>query len=265
MRLYKLTSLSLILILVSFAVATAKDPPPQVIVWPASGPPVLRFSLSKFKEIVASRQQHDYTTDVTAENLWTKHIATAEFTLYVFDKDKVRIGEGWISITDLAPGGSAKFQMVVHATGTIATMELVPQSLPPELQPALPPKVISITVNSVPQDAELKVDGVSVGTTPKIIQVTPGKHLLAFTKEGFTPGTFPLETTSDDVSGGSVSYDLGTSAHDTIELRDGSVLIGDVESMTATEVMIRIGGSIQQVDRNRVKRILLIQRGPAPQ
>jgi len=48
-------------------------------------------------------------------------------------------------------------------------MELVPQTLPSELQPALPPKAISITVNSVPQ-----------GTTPKIVQVTPEKHTLLF-------------------------------------------------------------------------------------
>lgn len=262
MSLSKLTICFLALSLIFFATANAKEPPPQVIVWPSSGPPVLRFSLGKFKEIVSSRQQHDYTTDVTAENLWTKHIATAEFALYVFDKDKVRIGQGWISVSDLNPGGVAKFQMIIHASGTIASMELVPQSLPPELQPALPPKSISITVNSVPQGADLKVDGVLAGTTPKIVQVISGKHLLTFSKEGFNSGTFPLETTPDDVSGGSVSYNLGTSAHDTIELRDGSVLTGDVESMTATDIMIRIGGTIQQFNRNLVKQIQLIQRGP---
>jgi len=41
----------------------------------------------------------------------------------------------------------------------------------------------------------LKVDGTLAGTTPKIVQVTPGKHVLAFSKEGFNSGTFPLETT----------------------------------------------------------------------
>jgi hypothetical protein len=90
--------------------------------------------------------------------------------------------------------------------------------------------------------------------------VTPGKHILSFSKEGFNSGTFPLETTPDDVSGGSVSYELGASAHDTIELRDGSVLSGDVESMSATEVVVRIGGTDQRISRNQVKRIALIQR-----
>ena len=86
--------------------------------------------------------------------------------------------------------------------------------------------------------------------------------MLAFSKEGFNSGTFPLETTPDDVSGGSVSYELGTSAHDTLELRDGSVLSGDVQSMSATEVLIRIGGTVQHLSRNQVKRIVSITREP---
>lgn len=262
MRLNHRSIWALFLVVVFFATAGAKEPPPQVIVWPSSGQPVLRFSFGKFKEIVSSRQQHDYTTEVTSENLWNKHIATAEFSLYIFDKDKVRIGEGWINVNDLASGGVAKFQMMIHASGTIASMEIIPRTLPPELQPALPPKTISMTVNSVPQGAELKVDGTVVGTTPKMIQVLPGKHQLTFSKEGFNSGVFPLETSPDDVSGGSVSYSLGTSAHDTIELRDGSVLTGDVESMSATDVMIRIGGTIQKFDRNKIRQIQLIQRDP---
>jgi PEGA domain len=240
----------------------AKDPPLQVIVWPASGQPVLRFSFGKRKEIGSSGKQHDYTTEVTAENIWTKKISRAEFTLYFYDKAKIRIGDGWMAISDVSPGGIVKFQTSVSVSGTIAVMDLVPRSLPTELQTFLPPKTISITVNSVPQGAELKIDGASAGTTPKIVQVTPGKHLLAFSKEGFNPGTFPLETTPEDVSGGSVSYELGTSAHDTLELRDGSVISGDVQSMSATEIVVRVGGTVQRFSRNQVKRIVLIEREP---
>ncbi len=258
MRLHRLAIWSIGLVL--FAAASAKEPPAQVIVWPASGPPVVRFSFGKFKETSAAGKQHNYTADVTAENLWNKKISSAEFSLYVFDKAKVRIGDGWISISDVSPGGVVKFQTFINASGTIASMELVPKSLPTELQAFLPPKTISITVNSVPQGAELKIDGTPAGTTPKIVQVVPGKHVLAFSKEGFNSGTFPLETTRDDVSGGSVSYELGTSAHDTLELRDGSVLSGDVQSMSATEVLIRIGGTVQHLSRNQVKRIVLITR-----
>jgi hypothetical protein len=124
----------------------------------------------------------------------------------------------------------------------------------------LPAKTISITVNSVPQGASVKVDGVEAGTTPKSIQFSPGKHVLEFSKEGFNSGHFPLEVHPDDASGGSVSYELGTSAHDTIEMRDGTVLSGDVESVSAAEVIVRVGGSSQHFSRNVVKRVSLVER-----
>ena len=256
----KSLALRLCLFLFLLAPTLAKEAPFQIIDWPASGTKVVRFTFGKFKELSATGKQHFYSTDVMAENLWSKKISRAEFTVYVFDKNKVRIGESWIDISDVAPAGVVKFQTTITASGTIASMELVPQSLPTELQPALPPKSISITVNSVPQGADVTMDGAPVGTTPKIVQVLPGKHTLLFNKEGFKSGTFPLEITPNDVSGGSVSFELGTSAHDTVELRDGSVLSGDVQSMSATEVFIRIGSSIQNIDRNQVKRIVLIQR-----
>jgi hypothetical protein len=49
-----------------------------------------------------------------------------------------------------------------------------------------------------------------------------------------------------------------------VELRDGSVLNCDVESMTATEIVISMGGTRQRLDRNQVKRMLLVQRDPPP-
>lgn len=253
------------LIFIFVALAEAKDPPAQVIVWPSSGQAVVRFSLGKFKEVGSSGKQHSYAVDITAENLWGKRISKADFSLYLFDKSKIRIGEGWISISDVGPGETIKFQMAAEASGSPVSMTLAPRSLPPELQSYLPPKTISITVNSVPQGAELKLDGSDAGITPKIIQVTPGKHMLEFSKEGFNPGHYPLEITPEDVSGGSVSYELGSSAHDTVELRDGSVLSGDVESLSATEVTVRIGGTVQHLSRNQVKRIALVQREVSPQ
>jgi PEGA domain len=250
---------------VSLLVATAisaKEPPAIVILWPTSGPPVVRLTFGKFKQTASSGKQRSYMADVIAENVWNKKISGAQFNIYAFDKAKVRIADSWISISDVERGGIVKFQVFFNASGTIDSLELVPKSLPTELQAFLPPKTISITVNSVPQGAELKIDGTPAGTTPKIVQVTPGKHVLSFSKEGFNPGTFPLETTPDDVSGGSISYELGTSGRDTVELRDGSVLSGDVESMSTTEVLMRIGGTAQHLNRNLVKRIVLIQRAP---
>jgi hypothetical protein len=247
------------LILVLLA-AEAKDPPAQVIVWPSSGPPVLRFTLGKPKELGSGGGTRTYTIDITAENQWGKRIARADFSLYLYDKNKVRIGDGYISISDVAPGGSIKFNADAQASGIPVSMDLSPRTLPSELQSFLPLKTISVTVNSVPQGADVKIDGVEAGITPKIIQVAPGKHILEFAKEGFKTGDYPLEITAEDTSGGSVSYELGTSAHDTVELRDGSVLSGDVESVSPTEVVVRIGGTLQHLSRNQVKRIALIER-----
>jgi hypothetical protein len=240
----------------------------QVMVWPASGTPVLRFTFEKFKEVGNSGSRHNYTTEVTAENLWGKNIPNATFTLYAYDKSKARVGDAWVTVNDMDPGAVIKFQTFISASGNIVSLNLVPKSLPHELQsllpsdpqPPAPPKPISMTVNSVPQGADVQLDGVPVGTTPKIIQVTPGKHALTFSLEGFNTGTFPLETTPENVSGGSVSYELGTSVHDTVELRDGSVLIGDVESMSPVDVIVRVAGANQRISRNKVKRILLAKR-----
>ena len=259
MRRLRLGAVSLLILLASVS-SVAKDPPAQVIVWPPSGPAVIRLALGKFKELGSTGGTHTYNIDVTAENVWSKRIVKADFSLYLFDKNKTRIGDGWISISDVAPGATIKFQMTAQSSGTPTSMELTPKALPPELESYLPPKTISVTVNSIPQGANVKIDGTDGGTTPKIIQVTSGKHMLEFTKDGFNTGHFPLEVTPDDASGGSVSYELGTSTHDTVELRDGSILVGDVESLSATEVVIKIGGTLQHLSRNQVKRIALVER-----
>lgn len=240
--------------------AYAKDPPAQVIVWPEQGTPIVRFTFGKFREIGSLGNERTYVTDTTAENLWTKPIPNANFALYLYDKNKVRIGQANLNITNLSPGETVKFQTTVAISGPPASLSVVPTYLPKELGPAAPPRKVSITINTVPQGATAKLDGEEVGITPKIVQVAVGKHTLDFSKEGFNPGEFPFEIGPDDASGGSVSFELGTSAHDTIELRDGSVLSGDLVSISGMEVVIKVGGSDQRVDRNQVKRILLVQR-----
>jgi hypothetical protein len=253
------------LVTICFLGATfAKDQPAQVLVWPENGAPIVRVSLGKFKELSKVGNQHNYVIETTAENLWSKTIS-ASFNLYLFDKGKARIGEGWITLNSVASGESVKFQTFISASGTPESLSLAPRSIPPELGSAAPPRSVSITVNSVPQGAGVKVDGADAGTTPKVIQLTVGKHLLEFNKEGFNTGHFPLEIATNDASGGSVSYELGASARDTIELRDGGVLNGDLESVSATEVIVKIGGSLQTFNRNQVKRILFVEREPPSQ
>lgn len=115
-----------------------------------------------------------------------------------------------------------------------------------------------------PNTRILPMDVTNATELPEKTRLALGKHVLEFSKQGFNTGKFPLGIGADDVSGGSVSYELGNSAHDTVELRDGNVLTCDVESMSATEVVISIGGARQHLDRNQVKRMLLVERDPPP-
>jgi hypothetical protein len=254
---------AIVLALLLGVVAHAKDEP-TVIVWPETGKPVLRFTFGKLREGTAYQHERHYTCDTAAENLWDKEISAATFSVYLFDKDNVRIGEGYVRVSNVSPGEVLKFQTTLRAAGVPVSLKVAPENLPAELRPPAPrpPKTITITINSAPQGANLKLDGEEAGVTPKMVRVRAGKHVLEFNKEGFTPGKFPIEIGPDDASGGSVSYELGTLAHDTVELRDGSVLVCDVESMSATEVVMRVGGVLQRVERNKVKRMLLVERDP---
>lgn len=231
--------------------ALAKDPP-LVVDWPTTGAPVVRFTFSKFKQLPGMSSLHGYVMDTMAENLSPKRIPSARFTVYLFDKNKVRVGEDTIGLNNVGPGETVKFETTVIASGIPVSVSIQ--------DAAQPPKSISLTVNSTPQGALLKLDGAEMGTTPRMIYVGPGKHTLTFSKEGFAVGNFPLEISRDDVSGGTISYELGAAAFDSIELRDGSVLNGDLVSITGMDVEIRVGGSIQHIDRNKIRRVMLTQR-----
>jgi PEGA domain len=206
--------------------------------------------------------QRSFVTDTTAENLSGELIPTERFSVYVFDKRQVRIAEAWMQVDNLGPNETTKFQISFNATGMPATVSVMAQS---DI-----PRTVSLTVNSVPQGASLKVDGIDVGLTPKLIKVGAGKHQLGFSKEGFNAGTFPLEIGPDDVSGGSVSYELGAARYDTVVLRDGSVLNGDLDSVSGMDVVVRIGGNLQHFNRNQIKQIIMVERdvpnsGPLPE
>ena len=99
---------------------------------------------------------------------------------------------------------------------------------------------------------------------PIQVKVTVGRHALEFSKEGFNTGHFVWNVTPNDVSGGMVTYELGGLSFDTVELRDGSAITGDVISLDGSQVVVRVGGELRPYERNRVKRILLVEREAAP-
>ena len=246
-----------VLSLVMTASTLAKETTLQEINWPDTGTPVVHFAFGKFKALPGMGSLHGYVMDTTAVNLSQRRIQSARFKVYLFDKNKARIGEDTIALSNVGPGETVKFETTVTTSGNPASVSLE------AITDAA--KTVSMTVNSTPQGALLKVDGVVAGATPRMITVGVGKHLLNFSKDGFSAGNFPLEISRDDVSGGTVSYELGASAMDSIVLRDGSVLNGDLVSISGMDVEIRVGGSFQHVDRNKIKQVLLVERqAPAP-
>src|SRR5258708_32515706 len=115
-------------------------------------------------------------------------------------------GIAYISLSNVGRSQLVKFQTTVNASGTPVSVSLNARSLPQELGALAPARRISMTINSVPQGAALKIDGVDSGTTPRVAQLPLGKHILRFSKDGFNPWTFPLEIGFDAASVGSVSY-----------------------------------------------------------
>lgn len=93
-----------------------------------------------------------------------------------------------------------------------------------------------------------------------MVRLTIGDHILNLTKEGYAPGNSPLEVTADELPGGSITVELGGLSRDTVELRDGSVVLGDVLSMSMTSVVVSVEGIQRTLDRNQVKKMMLVER-----
>lgn len=234
----------------------AKNEPAIVMTWPTDKP-ALKLSFEKFRQLSTYAGQSTFVSDVTVQNLTDKQIPRASFTLYLMDKNKVRIGEGLLQLSDLEAGQSAKIQFQFNAVGIPASITL---SAKKDMLAPPGAKTVPLRVVSVPAGAKLKVDGQEAGTTPVIVRLTVGTHQLDLTKEGYAPGGTPLEVTPDELPGGSITVELGGLSRDTVELRDGSVVLGDVIALSVTQVVVRVDGKDQTYDRNQVKKLMLVER-----
>ena len=139
--------------------------------WPPEKP-ALKLSFEKCRQQSSYAGQNVYLADVTVENLTETQIPRANFTVYFFDKNKVRIGQGMLTVADLDAGQSAKMQFQFNSVGIPVSLTL---SAPSE-------KSIPVRILSVPSGALLKVDGKDSGITPVMIRVTVGTHQLELTK-----------------------------------------------------------------------------------
>jgi len=235
----------------------SSNDPGIVMFWPSQDNAALKLTFARFQNMGSYAGQMSLVSNVTVQNLSSKLIPKASFSVSLLDKDKIRVGNGILVIDDLNPGESAKVLFQCTSVGAPAQLAVsarnnggVPASL----------KTIPVTVISVPAGASLKVDGKDEGITPTKINVATGAHQLELKKEGFAVATTPLEVAPDEAPGGSITITLGGLANDTVELRNGSVLTGDVMSMTLESVVIKVNDQDQTLNRNDVKKIFLVER-----
>lgn len=239
-------------------VAASAQAADTVLTWPANGKDtMLRFTVGKLRQMNSISGQSDYLGEVQAENLSGKAIPSASFYLYLLDKNGKRVGEGYLEVTNLAAGQQARIPVTAHVLGSFASMELQPQHLP-----SYEPAKVKMSITSVPSGASLKLDSQESGVTPQMLSITPGKHVLEFSKEGYATESTPLEI-AERALPGSVQLELSPLTLDTVVLRDGTVLLGDLISVTGTGLTIKVKGRPTKLERNRVARIVLVERKPA--
>ena len=229
-----------------------------MLLWPSAEAPVLKLTFGIFTQMASYNGQLSLESHVLIENLSSKSIPQASFTVYLIDKDKVRIGSGTLNVSDLDPGQQAKVSFQVFSIGVPFGLNLVARNDSSGIPTSL--KTVPLKVISVPPGATLKVDGRDAGITPGTVNLTVGNHTLGFSKEGYASGTTPVDIKPDEVPGGSITFELGGLARDNLELRDGRVLQGDVISLDMTSIVLRVDGKDETYDRNQVSRILLVQR-----
>jgi len=253
-------TLALLALLLTFpGPAAAQNKESETIVtWPNTGVPTFKIAFGKFRGLASYSGRQDYEEDVTVENLSSQNIAAASFTVYLLDKDKVRIADSILQVKDLGPGQQVRQSLQFRASGVPASVTLVAHTDASGIPTSL--KTVPIKIISVPPGAQLKIDGQDVGFTPYTASLPVGSHSLELRKEGFADGNTPLEITQDEAPGGSITIELGGLSRDTIEFRDGTVVLGDVLSMSIDKVVVRIAGQQQTYDRNRVKKIILVER-----
>ncbi len=241
-------TISLTLLLLTLCISASAQPESITVPWPAADHATLKITFSKFERTAVADGQNIYTSNVTVQNVADSAMPRSLFTVYVTDKNNVRIGLAKVQIPQIAPYQSQKGQINFSAAGIPAGVTL------------LAGKTIPLRVISTPPGATLKIDGESAGTTPRVFDFTIGSHTLEFSKDGYAPGSTTLDVTSDQLPGGSITLELGGLSVDTVELRDGTVLSCDVLAMSITTVTVSIDGKVQELERNRIRKMMLVER-----
>jgi hypothetical protein len=227
------------------------------MLWPSQDSATLKLTFGQFRSVAAYEGKLTLVSDVVIENLSSKVMPQASFSVFLLDKDRVRIGNGLLVVNDLSPGESVKVLFQCDSVGAPATLSIgaknsggVPTSL----------KTIPLQVISVPAGASLKIDGKEQGLTPTTVSLSVGNHNLELQKDGYGLTGTPVDVAADDLPNGSIKITLAGLANDVVNLRDGSSLSGDVMSMDLDSIVVRVDGKDQKIDRNQVNKMFLVER-----
>lgn len=228
--------------------------------WPAEKP-VIRVTFDDFVLLGKTvGKASSYVVDLQVENISNAPFPSSDLVLIFYDAEKAIVGNSTLYLAErLAPGQKFKQQILIQAANKPATVAIKAKdvSLSSGHNAAL--HSVVMTIRSLPEGAEIHVDGTSLGVTPKALRVPEGSHLLTLSKPGYDKADYPFVVSPNESSGGTIEIEL-PSSNDIVELRDGSTLNGDVESMTWETVRIIVGGEHKEYPRNQIKRIVLVER-----
>ena len=244
-------------LLVLTSLLPAKDNSGIVMLWPSQDNATLKLTFGTFRSVAAYEGKLTLVSDVVIENMSSKAMPQASFSVFLLDKDRVRIGNGLLVVNDLGPSESVKVLFQCESVGAPAMLSIAAKNnggMPTSV------KTIPLQVISVPAGASLKVDGKEQGFTPATVSLSVGNHNLELQKDGFALTATPVDVAADDLPNGSVKITLGGLSNDVVTLRDGSSLSGDLMSMDLDTIVFRVDGKDQKIDRNQVNKVFLVER-----
>lgn len=130
------------LIILWTGLAPAQDDSTITLLWPSNDKPALKFTFSKFQQSGLVNGQGIYLSDVTAQNVSDQGVPKSIFTVFVADKNGVRIGRARLQLAEIGPYRTQKAQLQFSAAGTPASVSLLAgKAIPLRCFPSLPERI----------------------------------------------------------------------------------------------------------------------------
>jgi hypothetical protein len=97
---------------------------PRTLAWPPDSP-TPKFVLAEYQASGIVNGHGIFVSDVTAQNRSDQPVPKSVFTVFVMDKDGVRIGRGLFRLPDIGPKHTERSQIHFSVAGTPVSMKLL--------------------------------------------------------------------------------------------------------------------------------------------